>query len=297
MWSRLVFFISGYLYGGKVIKNYKRWYLKRIVTVAMPAVILSIVVIIALTLAGQKQSVNSVIAYCFDLEGFLFLNWNLVSMIFKEISSLGPLWFTTIIMLCYLMIPMLQLISTRIKNKTRFLLLLFVCGSVISIAVSNYVSLFYFVIVAVGYYSKQANLFERVNISFFALYSLIFIISIVFRIILQRTIDGSFAYQSYVTISHFFLGTWFVVLFALLNNVNSNAINNIANRKTTKVFEKYSFFVYLTHGVFCMGYYNLYDSFSLPIATVLFLISTVLSAVLLKFISTKLQYVILKKSD
>ena len=292
----LFIFISGYLYGGKVINNFGRWYLKRIVTVAVPAVILSLVVIIALSIAGQYQSINSIIAYCFDLEGLLFLNWNLVSMVFKEIPGLGPLWFTTIIMLCYLMIPLFQSISTKIKNKTRFLIILFVCGSVISIAVSNYVSLFYFVIFAVGYYSNQANLFERVNTTFFALYSLVFIGSIGFRIILQRTIDGSFVYQSFVTISHFFLGTWFVVFLVFLYTLKPNPINSIANGKITNALDKYSYYVYLTHGVFCIGYFNLYESYSLPIATVLFLISTVLSAVLLKFISTKLQYVILKKS-
>ena len=116
----LFIFISGYLYGGKVIKNFGRWYLKRIVTVALPAVILSMVVILALSIAGKNQSINSIIAYCLDLEGLLFLNWNLVSMIFKEIPSLGPLWFTTIIMLCYLMVSLFQKISTKIKNKTRF---------------------------------------------------------------------------------------------------------------------------------------------------------------------------------
>ena len=293
----LFIFISGYLYGGKVINNFGRWYWKRIVTVAVPAVILSIVVIIALSIAGQYQSINSILAYCLDLEGLLFLNWNLVSMIFKEIPSLGPLWFTTIIMLCYLMVPLFQKISTKIKNKTRFLIIILVCGSVISIVASNYISLFYFVVFALGYFSKQANLLERVNITFFALYSLIFIGSIVFRIILQRTIEGSFAYQSYVTVSHFFLGTWFIVSFAFLYNLKPNAIIDIANGTITKTLDKYSFFVYLTHGVFCMGYFNLYESISLPISTVLFLISTVLSAILIKFISTKLQYVILMKAE
>jgi len=292
----LFIFISGYLYGGKVIKNFGRWYLKRIVTVALPAVILSMVVIIALSIAGQNQSINSIIAYCFDLEGLLFLNWNLVRILFKEIPSLGPLWFTTIIMLCYLMVPLLQMISTKIKNKTRFLLLLFVCGSVISIAVSNYVSLFYFVAFAVGFFSKQLNLLEIVNFKYFALHSSVFIVSIVLRIILQRTIVGSFVYISYVTICHFFLGTWFIVLFAYYNNIKPNVINTIANSKIAKVLDKYSFFVYLTHGVFCMGFFNFYDYFSLPIATVFFIIFTALSAFLLKVISTKLQHLFLKKS-
>ena len=102
----LFLFISGYLYGGKVVNRFGKWYFKRYLTVSLPAVIISITVIVALFIAGEGVSVNSIIAYCLDLEGILFLNWNL-TFLFREILTLGPLWFTTIIMICYLLVPAL----------------------------------------------------------------------------------------------------------------------------------------------------------------------------------------------
>ena len=65
-------FISGYLYGGKEMNGFGKWYIKRLLTVAIPAIIVSSIVICALLLIGEQVSVNSIIAYCFDLEGLLF---------------------------------------------------------------------------------------------------------------------------------------------------------------------------------------------------------------------------------
>lgn len=48
----LFLFISGYLYGGKTIRNFKNWFLKRVCTVCLPASLTSIVVIAVLCFSG-----------------------------------------------------------------------------------------------------------------------------------------------------------------------------------------------------------------------------------------------------
>ena len=112
-------FISGYLYGMRKITNFKKWYCKRLITVALPAIIVSWLMIIALYIAGENISFNSIIAYSLDIEGLVFLN-NSLSKIFPEITGLGPLWFTTIILLCYLLVPILQKLIAKVKNKVLF---------------------------------------------------------------------------------------------------------------------------------------------------------------------------------
>ncbi|MBQ7133162.1 MAG: acyltransferase [Ruminococcus sp.] len=288
-------FISGYLYGGKFIHNFKKWYLQRIIIIAMPAIILSIVMIIILSSIGEKISINSIIAYCLSLEGLLFIAGDISSMFFKYIPGLGHLWFITIIIICYLLIPVLQKVSSKSMHPTRFLIVFFLVASVISIVISNYCSLFYFVIFATGYFSKRINLLERVNTSFLLIYTAIFFAAILGRLLLQQTMDGTSVYSSYVAISHLFVGTWFVVLFSFLNNKFPTILTKIADLKVTKLFDSYSFYIYLTHGVLCIDTFNVYEFFSLPLATILFFGGTIISTFLLKYISDIINKVLYKK--
>ena len=54
------------------------------------------------------MSVGVLIPYLFCLQGLPFISYSLFHTFIKEIPGLGPLWFVTIIMLCYLTIPLLQ---------------------------------------------------------------------------------------------------------------------------------------------------------------------------------------------
>ena len=281
----LFLFISGYLYGGKTIRNFKQWYVKRILTISLPSVLISIAVIIVLSVIGTPTSINSIIAYCLDLEGLLFLSWKAFSGFFSEIPGLGPLWFTTIIMICYLLIPVLQIISEKFSITSGHLIMLFIIGAGISIAVSPYCSITNFLFFILGYFSKKTNLLERMDQKFFILHSVVFVAAVIGRLVLQKTIDGTFVYLSYSTISHFFVGTWFVSLFSYLYNIHPTAISAIADARIVKTLDKYSFYVYLTHGIFCSGTFNLFKKLPLTPATILFFICTISTALILKYIS------------
>ena len=290
----LFLFISGYLYGGKVVNRFGKWYFKRYLTVSLPAVIISIIVIVALFIVGEGVSVNSIIAYCLDLEGILFLNWNL-TFLFREILSLGPLWFTTIIMICYLLVPALQMFSRKIKVSFRFIILFSVLGAVISISISSVISVFTLLVFAIGYFCGKINLLDKMNNAFFIIYSGLFFAAIIGRLILRKMADGTFIYSSYVSVSHFILGTWFIVAFAFIKSKNPSAIIKIAGSSVVRTLDSYSYYVFLVHGVFCMGVFNLYEKLPLPLATVLFVLATVLFAVILKLISQAISRPLLKR--
>lgn len=289
-------FISGYLYGGKQIENIKKWYIKRFLTVSVPAIIISIFVIIALSIFGETLSIQSIVAYCLDLEGLLFLNWNVVTSFFSEISSLGPLWFTTVIMLCYLLVPLLSMISRKIRKNVSyciFFISFIVIGTIISIMLQNYFSLSYFIYFSIGYFAGSRKLLNKVNLPFFIFYSLLFVLALAGRLFLHRYYDDTNLYLAYISVSHFILGNWIVVFFSLLNNKLPKISNKIANAKLIKLFDQYSYYIYLVHGIFCMGAFNLYI-FPLPLASIIFILATVISAIILKFISSKVTKPILK---
>ena len=276
-------FISGYLYGGKLIQNFRKWYLKRFLVVSLPAIIISLFFIILLLFFGENISVSSIVAYGLDLEGLLFFNWKL-SAIFSEIPGLGHLWFTTIIMLCYLLIPLLQWISKRIKPSMWFLILYFLCGSVISILVSGVISVYYFLIFSVGYFAGKSNILNKVAFRSFLIFSIVFVSMIVSRLILHKYFDETILYTSFVTISHFFVALWFIVSFSFINNKFQDFSAKVVNHRIITTLDKYSYYVYLTHGLFCMGRLNVFSFFHFSIATLIFIISTIISAIVLKTI-------------
>ena len=94
--------------------------LKRIQKIHVPIIILTIIDIIILTAyLNQALKISTVIIYLMNLQGIQFISYWISKPFFKEITNLGPLWFATVIMLCYLQIPFLQKIREKyIANKS-----------------------------------------------------------------------------------------------------------------------------------------------------------------------------------
>ena len=106
--------ISGYLYGGKFISNFKNWILKRWSKIVIPVIILVIIDIMLLLLAGETIKPISFFFYALNIQGLSTISNNIFSKLNLSIANLGTLWFTTIIMVCYCLVPILQ---KQIKEK------------------------------------------------------------------------------------------------------------------------------------------------------------------------------------
>jgi len=296
----LFLFISGYLYGTKTIDNMKQWYLKRIVTVALPAIIIAIIDIIILEICGTHTSWQSIVIYCLDLEGISFLNYNLGNYLFDEVTNLGPLWFTTIIMICYMLVPILQKIKQRLqkledKKYRVYYSLVLLIGVITSILMADFIHLSYIFIFIVGYVNGCRNLLEKVNLKIFGIFSLLLILSQSVRLMLHSYVDGTYIYSTSVFIYSSVFGIWFVILFSFLQKKLPNYFDRLSKSKALMVLDKYSFFVYLVHGLFCTGIWNVYEQFTLPLATILFPLLVITSALTLKIISSSLSKVLLRK--
>ena len=109
----LFFFISGYLYGGKIITNWREWLVKRWKKICIPMIIVVVVDVIALAISRQTPDTLTIVAYLFSLEGLLSICRPFFSIYIHEISNLGPLWFASVIMFCYLLTPFFQKILSR----------------------------------------------------------------------------------------------------------------------------------------------------------------------------------------
>lgn len=282
---QLFLFISGYLYSGKIINNFKQWYTARVLTVSLPTIVISFFTIIVLLICGEAISIPSIITYLLDAEGLLFLNWDLFSRFFSEIPSLGPLWYTTIIMLCYALVPLLQRITSNTHKNNYFTVMLLTIGLITSIALVSYCNIMYFWLFCIGYCFGKRKVLDKINTGSFFLYTGILFVFMTGRIIMRIYLDNTPLYYAYVPLSQCVIGTWIVVFFAFIQNLSHAKLSKLAAAKITRILDDYSFYVYLVHGLLCMGFFNLYERISLPIATVLFILGTILLAFALKHLS------------
>lgn len=99
--GNLIFlFISGFLYGGKMINDFKRWAIKRLIRLWIPyfIFILAYFAYSHFFLRNGDSTVASFFIYVFVLQGLLGTEGGPIS-----------LWFLTLLMICYFILPILQL--------------------------------------------------------------------------------------------------------------------------------------------------------------------------------------------
>ena len=274
--------ISGYLFGQRIIDDWGAFYSKRFRTVSIPAIITSALVMAALLIVRQPLEWQSIVAYLLDAEGLLFLNWDFVTNnLFNEILSLGPLWFTTIIMLCYLLIPLLQRVSHM--NSIRYIL--FIIIGLVIVIICPFIHLEYFFVFSIGYFAGKIGVLDKIGSREFIFFTGLLILSLLFRVGAHHFFGSSPLYARLTVIPSTISGAWFIVLFAYLNSTSPQKTKLFTSSRAIQLCDKYSYYVFLSHGVFCMGTFNLYSHFSLPIASLLFLVFTVVGAIIIRFIS------------
>ena len=286
----LFLFISGYLYGGKTIHFTPKWFFRRFVTVSLPAILFSCVVMLALAGFAQAPSLLSVLVYLLDLEGLAFLCPALDALPYA-VPGLGPLWFTTVIMLCYGLLPLLQKLCSagRKSISPKVILITAMLGFPVCAVLNRFFVFSYFLVFILGYLSGHIFLLDQVRTRWFYIHSLAFLIAVGGRLLLHRYADNSVFYNAYIPCSQFVISTWFLTAIACLNVVKPEYVRKAAASWWIQAFDRSSFYVYLTHAVFCTGIFNLYDKLSPLAATVPFLLAIALSSLLLRMISETLK--------
>lgn len=278
--------ISGYLYGGKNIQNFKTWFRKRCIAVVLPALLITVFVMTADFLAGKENSWFSIMIYLLNLQGIGFLNPGFYRY-FSEIQVLGPLWFVTVIMLCYCMVPLLQHYRERIiccKHGILFVVVLAIISYVL--ATFQVINLFYFLTFFIGYILAAKKSLQPIRGRCFAAGTVLMFAAQICRLLLRSVCDGTPVYQNYTLLSHMILGIWIFGLFLFMRQVFPDLINRVAENRITAAANDISLYVYLTHSCFCRGSLNMYQLFdNLFVATLTFAVTTLVASVMLQKIT------------
>ena len=283
--------ISGYLYGGKTIHRFSDWFRNRYFSVMLPATALTIFVLIAELCMGNRYSVFSILIHLLNLQGLGFLYPRIYSF-FSEIPVLGPLWFISVIMLCYCLVPALQKIRGRClawRNMSLYITGVVIVGFAFTMLTGF--NIIYFLTFSVGYYLSAKDRLKPIRISGFLLLSVLMFAAQIFRLVLRNKYDGLPLYQNYSLLSHMSLGIWILCFFFLVNQLFPNFTDRIAGSKIMIALNDISFYVYLTHYFFCSGLLNAYRlTDNLLVNTAVFSLATLASAVVLKKVAKFLQH-------
>ncbi len=273
----IFFFMSGFLYGKKEIKDIKEFYQKRLWKILLPSSILVIIVLsLEFIIFHQRYSSLSVFATLLGFGGF-----------YKVPQIVSHTWFVSYILLCYLCTPLFQYLFRNKDFQTNLItligvILLLQCFqefNVLSIKVSwivNYlIGYFYSKCAQEDEEKKTTELLIIIGAAFFTPFAIFFQEKIPVtlpRIVMEHS-------NSLIQYGHVMLGSLlFIVLYHGFNK------RKIKGNKVLTFFDHYSYEIYLVHQVFILFSFSL-----LRITNFLFL------NILLILICTLIGSIILKK--
>lgn len=280
--------ISGYLYGKRIITDWKKFFIGRVEKILLPVwIFAAFVMIYSSVFLTDKPSFLDVALQVLNLQGINnFLSFIPVS----PFGDCANLWFMTIIMLCYFSLPLVQFIFN--KSKAFWIVLALLTISIIAEFIG--IGLLYFCTFWVGYYVAKIEDKKTINIKTVLVVGVICFALWIIRILTRPYIDGTVLYNKVIANLSLDLLAFFVfVLFLYLYPRMLKIFDFIAQSKVFQWIDAISIYVYIVHRLFYAGFWNVtYITSDLLLQTLLVIIFSILLAIVLKFVCEKLQKII-----
>ena len=276
---QIFFFISGFLYGEKIVQNINEFYTRRIKKKLLPTLYIYIVILVLEKIfLHNSYPVKLVIGNFLGFGGFI-----------GTFPIVSHTWFISYILLCYFLVPVFScMFSSNGFNRNLILLIstlffLFLLQTYnITIINTSWINNF-----ILGYfYSKCCNTVKEKRI-YKTIIFVLFSIIIPFAIIYQEGIRNAFPSfmnshsKSIIEYGHVFLGcVLFIILYDFFTVINPKY--NFVLRFS----DDYSFYIYLTHQIFILKQFSvLFCTENLFINILFIILLSFVSGVLLKYIS------------
>ena len=284
---QIFFFISGFLYGKKPIKNTKEFYIGRFKKILLPYIIvLTISVFIEYLIIGNNYSKLLIIGSYLGFGGF-----------YGNLSILSHTWFISYILLCYALTPIYQRIfSTRNfkKNVLSFIALIVFIQllkefHVISISaawLNNYI---------IGYFyskccTKKANK-KKFEISLLIAFIIVFPLALIYQESINISLPSILnAHKSMIVqYGHVLLGCLlFILLYKLFTKYK------IKDNVVLRFSDKYSYMIYLVHQIFIINYFSVLHLTPYMVVNILLVL---LLSIIFGIIINYLNNLVLKLTD
>ena len=296
---QIFFFISGYLYGGRIISDKRKFLSKQCVKIFKPYwTYLLLFIPIVYYFSPESISIwKSTIAFI-GLQGIIPNGY---------IDSFGQHWFITYILVCYLIITYFSssINKMSILSLDRFivsLLVLLIIGQVVTFPLAYFLKFkfAYILTFLVGYFYKtrfthstwggQDIIMEQKKYVDIFIIVLSFIFFPVRWYIENNEFIGLGENIADLTRQYIKL-VWAFAIFVLFNNCFKckNIGNNI--KKVLSYLSSITYEVYIVHQFFVMPiYFNLFCNYSILIRVIISILSILFSAILISLISKKIFF-------
>jgi peptidoglycan/LPS O-acetylase OafA/YrhL len=279
---QIFLFMSGFLFGGKRISDWKYWYKKRAVRL-LPSyyIFLTIVCILHYFVLGD------------DFFGKVFLYHVSLIHYYTNISIPGieHLWYISVIATCYLLMPLLQYM--RFKSFIFFDIFILICLPLLlllsgyllsfpSIELSFNVFTFTLGYAIASAYKESPS--TKVVFSILVISLFLILIRGLFQIAMPLGINLLKKIYTIVVLCSkpLIASAIFLSLYAYIKKLRINS----RPQRVIKYIDTYSYELYLTHQLFILGHFSvLFITKSVTVNVILCILASMLSAITLKYLS------------
>lgn len=295
----LFLFISGFLVGIKPVPHNIAWLAKKAKRILVPYYILLIAVLVLyLILQTEPFQIKQWIILFADLQGLTnFLFYNDVTGYYSPLAQgIGHFWFVTIIMLCYLLVPLFEKVCEfRFWERHTGAILLATVLVLQPILLFYNVQISSIVVFYLGYLFAKNGI--EMNGKRFIAVTLAMILLFCCRLSLRNYIDGTVIYNQYIAcLSNYAIGLWIVALFFFLRIRMPKIIDGIASWKFVLWLESIIYEIYLVHHIIIKGSWSLYQfGYNTVLTTVVVIAATICLSLALKYATAFVTSRIFKK--
>ena len=269
---QIFLFMSGFLYGHKIITNFTLWFKQRVLKIYIPFIVFSILSILAYKFfSNTLVNIKDVLLYILDIQG-----------VTGGVYGLDHLWFLTAIAACYLITPILQKLR---KYAFSMLPLILLIGLLQFYFIEKFENVFsWLFLYSIGYFFAIVNPWQRALFAFATIILSLFTIkNLEWSMLINDTIES--------LRFHVFGGSIiFITAYYLLQKISYGKYIG-----TIKIIDRYSFYIYITHHVFIIGAFSLANITDSRLINIwLILIASISAALLLKKLSDLIVKYIIK---
>lgn len=271
---QVFFVLSGYLYGHKYIADWRKWFSARIRKLYIPVALFSVVMLTVMKfVCSEPVKLLNYVSYLLDIQAFR-----------GGYNGLSHLWFMTAIAVCYATTPLLQ----RFKKFAPYLLLiLLVANALIYMMLKKDIACFTWIsLYSAGYCYARLGRFRKYALCFFSVLFVLLTCCLNWEVILQYDNVLNKAWHGVAG-----------VVFCLLGIKTFSRLPVARLMPAIAPFDKYSFYIYITHHIFILGPLALIPHISSTyLAISLVVVSTILSTTALVMATNYINNKIIKTS-
>ena len=211
------------------------------------------------------------------------------------LGGLGNLWFVTAIMLCYLLLILAKKLEERELIKEKRLAAVISIACFVGLAFCR-IQLAYFICFLIGYALGRET--EIISFRKYTYLTTAMIGAVALRLVAKHFVDGTAVYDVIVVgVSHTIIAVWIFYTVRFLDE-KVHWIHRLATSKVTQKCDELSFFIYITHNYFLIRRFGLKTMVpGLALQTVLFCVLSLITALIVKWISEQINSRLMMKAD